>query len=293
MRSLVDHGAGALLSPSNRAMPLFWLAVSIGVGVGVHRFAQLAPRMADIARVGVVALIVVGALPIFRGAALDGARAIPDGIPEYWHEAADYVNSIESSNNILELPALMRATYTWGSPNQPISYTLFDRPVGLVDPGSPPATATATLLRELDQRIQRGELTPRQLVTVARMLAVDTIVVRADGRGDTGRAASVRSLVEDASSEPPRDFGTMPDGTPAVAVYRVDGGPDRHSTTAADRLTVMSGSAAGVLDLIRGGVVDQDVPLVVDEADLQQLDLVGSVPERGARRADRLCRDRW
>ena len=70
----------------------------------------------------------------------------------------------------------------------------------------------------------------------------------------------------------------MPDGTPAVAVYRVDGGPDRHSTTAADRLTVMSGSAAGELDLIRGGVVDQDLPLVVDEADLQQLDLVGSVP---------------
>ena len=196
MRSLVDHGAGALLSPTNRAMPLFWLAVSIGVGVGVHRFTQLAPRVADMARVGVVSLIVIGALPLFRGAALDGARAIPGGIPDYWEQAADYVNSIDSTNNILELPALSRTTYAWGSPNQPISYTLFDRPVGLVDPGAPPAIATATLLRELDQRIQRAELTPSQLITVTRLLAVDTIVVRADGRGDTARAAIVRALVE-------------------------------------------------------------------------------------------------
>ncbi|MGD9705301.1 MAG: alpha-(1-_3)-arabinofuranosyltransferase family protein [Acidimicrobiia bacterium] len=280
LRVIVEHGPGALLSPTSRALPLFWLAVSVSVAVGVHRFILVAPRTTDTARFGVALLILLGTLPLFRGTALDGARAIADGVPQYWHDAADYVNGIDSSSNILELPALAQGTYTWGSPNQPISYALFDRPVGLTDPGSAPADGAATLLRELDLRIQRGELEPRDLTTVARLLSADTVVLRADGVGDAPRVDAVRALLATAPSiGPPRRFGTTADGDPAIEVYRVEGGAARISTIAADRLVVMSGSAAGVLDLVQAGIVDEELPLVVDEADLLAEDIDSSVPD--------------
>jgi Alpha-(1->3)-arabinofuranosyltransferase len=275
MRTIVDEGAGALTNPGHRAVPLLWLAVAVGVAAAVRRIHELRPGLGGVFRFSVAGLVFVSALPFVRGGALDGSRAVLNGVPAYWRDAADAVNAIDSSNNVLELPTMTSVQYSWGSTNDPISYALFDRPVGLAEPGARAGDTTAALLRELDDRIQRGELTATELRTVAHLLSADTIVVRADGVDDTERAGRVRELLADETVFPaPATFGETIDGDPAVSVSRLPDVPARIRTVSAERLVALTGSPQGVLDLVQAGVVD-GASLVVATEDLTLVDLTG------------------
>jgi len=265
MRRLADEGVGSLTNPGRRALPLMWLGIAIGIAAAVRRLCELAPRSSGTIRVAIGGAVLVGVLPFVTGGAVDGARALPDGIPQHWRDAAALVNGMESDKNILELPGMPRLGYTWGSTNRPISFALFDRPVGLLSPGAASEPGTAEVLTELDRRIQRGDIAPRDVAPLARLFAVDTIVVRGDGLDDAERAARVRALLNEADDvELVGSFGSTQSGAPAVAVYEVSRVPEPVRAVTPDHLVAMSGSASGVIDLVQSNLLSgSDDQLVV------------------------------
>lgn len=280
MRNLANHGVGALTNPSSRAMPLMWLGIAVGIAAAVRRMCDLAPRAAGTVRVMVGGAVLAGVVPLVTGGLVDGPRTLPDGIPEYWHEAAAVIDEMHSDKNILELPSMPRLGYTWGSTNRPISYSLFDRPVGLLTPGAASEPATAEVLTELDERIQRGDIAPRDIAPIARLLAADTIVVRADGLDDGDRAGRVRALL--AAADPHEitlvgEFGSTSTGAPALAVYEVAGAPDRVRAVTPDHLVAMAGSASGVIDLVQSELLGDGAGIVVPVNELVQDDFLSYV----------------
>lgn len=274
LRALSDNGIGALANPGQRALPLMWLGIAVGVAATVRRICEVAPRSASTGRVLLGLAILGGAFPLMAGQALDGARTLPDGVPRYWYDAAELVNEMDSDRNVIELPSMPRLGYTWGSTNRPISYALIDRPVGLLTPGASSEQGTADVLTELDRRIQRGDIAPRDIAPIARLLAADTIVVRADGLDDADRVQRVRELLDAAAGDVRLvgTFGSTAAGTPAVSVYTVERAPEPVRAVTPDRVVAMSGSSSGVLDLAQANVLDHDDTLVVPVHELVDTD---------------------
>ena len=104
----------------------------------------------------------------------------PEEIPDYWDQAAAYLDSRDDGTRVLEVPGVDFATYRWGNTVDPITPGLIDRPYvarELIPYGTP---ASADLLAALDRRLQERTLDPGTLAVVARVLGVGDVVLRDD-----------------------------------------------------------------------------------------------------------------
>jgi arabinofuranan 3-O-arabinosyltransferase len=109
----------------------------------------------------------------------------PEDIPAYWHDAAEHLETPDSSapgtgTRVLEIPGSDFAAYRWGNSGDPVLPGLIDRPHvarELIPQGSP---ASAALLVALDTEIQEGRLDADALAPLARLMGVGDVVLRSD-----------------------------------------------------------------------------------------------------------------
>ncbi len=181
--TLTDVGLALRSTP--RALPLSVLGLAICLGAGVGALARWRPRVGP-AVTGVLCLLVVANLsPLWQGEMLGSLVQRPEDIPAYWHDAAEHLETPDSSapgtgTRVLEIPGSDFAAYRWGNSGDPVLPGLIDRPHvarELIPQGSP---ASAALLVALDTEIQEGRLDADALAPLARLMGVGDVVLRSD-----------------------------------------------------------------------------------------------------------------
>jgi arabinofuranan 3-O-arabinosyltransferase len=205
--------AGLALRSTGRAVPLVVLGMAMLLAAGLAAALRLRPRLgASLA--GVVMLLALAANPaLWTGQFVASNLRHRDEVPDYWKQAAQYLDGKGDSTRVLEIPGSDFASYRWGNEVDPITPGLIDRPYvarELIPYGTEPS---ADLVIALDRAIQEGVLDPASVVPVARLMGVGDVVVRGDleyERYRTARPAQVWALLSPipAGLAAPRGFGT-------------------------------------------------------------------------------------
>ncbi|HUL99097.1 MAG TPA: alpha-(1-_3)-arabinofuranosyltransferase, partial [Mycobacterium sp.] len=190
-----------------------------------------------------VAIVVLVALTASTSLAWTG-RLTPPGtfsaIPQYWHDAAGWLDEHNDGGRVLVAPGSPFATQVWGTSHDEPMQVLGDSPWGVRD--SVPLTPSATI-RALDS-VQRLFAAGRPSAGLADTLArqgISYVVVRNDLDPDTSRSArpilvhraieGSPGLTKVAQFGDPVGAGTVPGFVadsdlrpkyPAVEIYRVD-----------------------------------------------------------------------
>jgi arabinofuranan 3-O-arabinosyltransferase len=190
-----------------------------------------------------VAIVVLVALTASTSLAWTG-RLTPPGtfsaIPQYWHDAAGWLDEHNDGGRVLVAPGSPFATQVWGTSHDEPMQVLGDSPWGVRD--SVPLTPSATI-RALDS-VQRLFAAGRPSAGLADTFArqgISYVVVRNDLDPDTSRSArpilvhraieGSPGLTKVAQFGDPVGAGTVPGFVadsdlrpkyPAVEIYRVD-----------------------------------------------------------------------
>lgn len=281
-KAFLSADVGLAMRSLPRAVPLVALALALGLGATVAAAWEQVPRRGIVAAVG-VCLLAYGALPpLWTRQFVPANLQRDEDIPQYWEEAADYLDQRDDGTRVLEIPGIDFASYRWGNTVDPITPGLMDRPYAareLIPYGSP---ASADLLNALDLRFQEQTMTPEGIAAVARLLSVGDIVTRNDlqyERYNTPRPRSFWDLVSQAPGlGAPTAFGpTTPNvpvdeaplldedhlagdaalaDPPAVGVFPVENPTAIVRTASADRSVLLSGDGAGIVDAAMAGLID-------------------------------------
>jgi len=194
-----------------------------------------------------VGIVVLSALTVATSLAWTG-RLTPPGafraIPDYWHEAADWLTQNDTQGRVLVAPGAPFANQVWGNSHDEPLQVLGDFPWGVRDsiPLTPPQT-----IRALDS-VQRLFAAGRPSAGLADTLArqgIAYVVVRNDLNPDTSRSARPllvhRAVDGSPGLQKVAEFGEpvgpgIVDGFisdsglrprfPAVEIYRVAGADD-------------------------------------------------------------------
>jgi Alpha-(1->3)-arabinofuranosyltransferase len=271
VHALSETRFAAFVGSTQRALPLMWLGFAVCAAAGVRRLVAIRPHRATAVRIGGVALALSASIPYVGAQVMSNAPAGADGVPDYWFEAAAFIDALRTNHNLIELPAVTNPEYDWGTTNEPISLTLVDRPVGVFDRRFPSEQGTVDVLSALDERLRLGDVPPRAMAPIARMLAADAILVRHDTPADRDAAASVSALLAAAPDVSLlQTFGTIAGGSPALEVFGVEpmpGGqvsvaePDESVRTGRIRVAtkeeavVYAGGGGGLIDLAASGTI--------------------------------------
>ena len=293
-RFATDSTVGAALRSTPRAAPLLLLALACGLGAGVeagrrwlsaqrpagalHRVAPFLPAFA-------VAAVFVNLLPWFTGNTASSSLLRPETLPAATTNLADYLNN-SNDGRIFAIPGADFADYRWGGTVDPVLPGLTDRSVlyrELIPQGS---AGTADLLNAFDRRLAEGWFEPETLEPIARLLGVETIVVRNDLQHERYRLARPGPLWTDVMSvlEVPDHAGPLTTDQTRITLvdeitlarddvaeqYPVTAAFELEDVDAADGLVVRSasspmilaGSGDGVVDLAAAGLLEAERPIV-------------------------------
>jgi arabinofuranan 3-O-arabinosyltransferase len=302
----LSSDVGLAMRSLPRAVPLVALAIALGIGALVGAAAEERAHR-GIVGAALAAILAMAALPaLWTGQFVPENLRRPEELPDYWEEAAAYLDRRDDGTRVLEIPGTDFASYRWGNTVDPITPGLMDRPYvarELIPYGSP---ASADLLDALDLELQERTLEPEALAPLARLMAVGDVVTRNDvqyERYNTPRPRSLWALVTDAPGlGEPRRFGpTDPnvpvaeaplldelhlalDGAladpPAVAAFPVEDAEPIVRTKPHEHAVLLSGNGAGVVDAAMAGLIDGDELIrysasVTDDPDFAREHLTG------------------
>lgn len=178
--ALLTSDTGMAMRSLPRAVPLVVLALAVLAGSGLTSLARRWPR---VRRYGglTVALLAVLALPtLWLGDFVPDNLRRQEDVPDYWDEAAAYVDEQGSDTRVLVVPGADFASYRWGNTVDPLLPGLVDRPSvqrELIPYGSP---ASANLLNAFDLRLQERTADPQSVAAVARLMRAGDILVQSD-----------------------------------------------------------------------------------------------------------------
>ena len=253
------------------------LPIVLGVGFAVQLLLRRVTgrgqgrRMAVIT--GATMLIAVGAWPMATGTLVRDRSFV--GIPDYWAEAAAWLESESPDGRALLVPGASFGIYSWGrtqdEPLQPLAQTAW----AVRDAVPLSSAGNIRWLDAVQERLDSGRGSPRLADALSRV-GVEYVVVRNDidqRRSGTPRTVLLRqALVRSGGFTPVVGFGPVlpPFRTPtsvvddglqdtvaAVEIWRVDSpyrpGDPRVTLRDASQTIVVSGSAEAVLDLADAG----------------------------------------
>lgn len=280
--------AGLALRSTPRAGPMVVLGLAVGLGAGVTAVQERLPRLTVPVTALAGVLIVLNLPPLWNGTMVADNLKRDEALPEYWLDAAQYLDSRDDGTRMLEIPGSDFASYRWGNTVDPVTPGLTDRPFlarELFLYGSPQSNA---LLIALDQRIQDGTLDPDALAPIARLFGAGDIVLRSDLQYERFRTARPRqtwSLVSEmAGLESPTEFGEAthnragpeqplvdeielgsdPDlaDPPPVAVFGVEDPVGIVRAESADQPLLVGGDQEGVVDAAGAGLLRRGQPIL-------------------------------
>jgi arabinofuranan 3-O-arabinosyltransferase len=274
---------GLAMRSTPRAVPLVALGVAVLLGTGISALLARS-RKSGLAAAVVVGVLAVASLPPAWQADYVGSNLErSEDLPQYWLDAAHYLDSRGHVARVLELPGADFSAFRWGNTVDPILPGLMERPwVGreLVPFGS---QASADLLTALDRRLQEGIVEPGSIAPVSRLFAAGDVVVRYDLQYERYRTPRPR-LVYAAFTrrpiglQPPKDFGSrtrnraspeqpmldaielgIPNRAadpPKVQIYGVQHAPAILRTATASNPVIVAGDGEGLVDTAAAGVID-------------------------------------
>jgi arabinofuranan 3-O-arabinosyltransferase len=204
-------------------------------------------------------------------------------VPQYWREAAAWLNARAGDQAVLTVPGSRFGEYLWGRPMDEITQPLLNVRWGerqLVPAGSAGFTR---LLDAIDQRISSGQGSAGLTEVLGRM-GVRYLLVRNDLRRDDLRGAWPARVHQALDASPgirrvawfgdvpvgstlPDDALNSPDQPFApVEIYEVTGADDAVGLLDADRALRLYGSPEALLTMADDGVLD-DRPVLLGDDD--------------------------
>jgi arabinofuranan 3-O-arabinosyltransferase len=273
VHSLLD-GLLALLRNVHKVDPVLRLPIALGVGAAFtglmvrRQAAQEAGRRRRRASVGVVGAAVVALTLSMAQPAIALNLRTPgwDEVPDYWHQAADYLENAPGDARTWVIPGSGFGVQTWGwTMDEPMSAVastpwVTRSQVPLVPP------QTIRVMSRLEEFLASGAGSANLGGMLAR-LGIGHVVVRHDLDPTLAEATSI-SLVSIAmarSEGVTREaaFGAQTFG-PAIEIYSVDAVPTGSFTLRSqeDAVTV-AGASSDVIDAVGQGLIGPDQAAVV------------------------------
>ena len=164
------------------------------------------------------ALIVLAALPLVRGTAIE-KQLTWKRIPSAWTEVGgDLDSGLARNSRALVLPGQIFANYTWGGTTDAILPRVTERPVAVryeTPYGDPHAT---DLLWTVDRLVTQGRLLPGQLLPLVRLMGVGAIVTGSDD--DASRSGAVNAAAAAAELDRPGSAAPLAQLRPERALSR-------------------------------------------------------------------------
>ena len=279
--------SGLAFRSTPRAVPLIALGLAVLLGAGAAAVGRWRPGLRVPVAAGLLVLICLNQLALFRGQMVDENLDRPSDVPTYWTDAAAFLDRGDPDYRVAEVPGVDFATYRWGNTVDPITPGLMDRDYvarELIPYGTP---ASADMLNDWDLPLQDGTVDPATIAPIARLLGVGQIVHRADlqyERFRTPRPRWLNSVLDGAPGlgEPvtfgaarandPNPLLPLDDaieyGQPAsdrdpapVSVFPVEDPRPMLRTVQASAPVLMAGNGAGIVGLARSGGLQVDRPL--------------------------------
>ncbi|SDS78472.1 alpha-(1-_3)-arabinofuranosyltransferase [Jiangella sp. DSM 45060] len=236
--------------------------------ISVRRFRVLVVGLAVVVIAGVATPALAGRLP---------QAGSYDAIPDYWHEASDWLDENAGTGRALLVPGTSFAEYTWGAPRDEPLQALGDTPWAVRDSVPLSSAGNIRLLDAVEARLAAGE-GGAGVVDALRRAGVSHLVVRNDldrSRTDAPRAALVHQAIADlpgaervatfgprtgASDDPGASSDSRLDVRyPAVEVYAIaDPESEEHRVAAypLDGTLRMSGGPESLLTAGDAGLLD-------------------------------------
>jgi arabinofuranan 3-O-arabinosyltransferase len=272
---------------TQKAAPLVAAGVAgllaLFVHVALARLREARPGWA--ARAGpaalpaaLAALILLGALPLLRGTAVE-EQLVWKEIPPAWTDAgAELDRELPESSRAVVLPGQIFANYTWGGTTDAILPRVTDRPVAVryETPYSDPRAND--LLWTVDRLVQQRRLLPGQLVPMLRLMGAGAVVSGSDDdisrSGAVNAAAAAEELAGQGLDEPSRSYGPrrsvppprgeLGPGAELPQVRRFDLSPGRGLVSVAPDgpPLIVDGSAEGLAGLAAFGALPERAPVL-------------------------------
>jgi arabinofuranan 3-O-arabinosyltransferase len=274
--------AGLALRSTPRAVPLVVLGLALFLGAGVTALGRLRPNF-SIGLTALASLILFANLStLWTGQMVAVNLERPENIPTYWTQAASYLQSQGDATRVLEVPGSDFASYRWGNTVDPVTPGLMTRPYVAHELFQYGSAQSASLLDAFDTRFAEGDMDPRAIAPIARLMGAGDVVDRSDlqyERYRTARPVPMWNLLTTAPGlASPVSFGTptpnvagpkqpMVDevqlGTdpklpnpPPVASFAVKDPADIVRTHPATGSVLMAGDADGLVNAASVGLLD-------------------------------------
>jgi arabinofuranan 3-O-arabinosyltransferase len=243
-----------------------------------HRRSAWVPRALLIgAPTALVALIVLAALPLIRGQALD-TQVNWKRIPAAWTKAGSDLNrQLPQNTRAIVLPGQIFAYYNWGGTGDAILPRLTKRPVAVRYETPYSDLHAVDVLNTVDGLVQQRRLVPGQLLPMLRLMGVGAVVSGSDDdisrSGAIDPAAAAAELAGQGLDHPSRSYGpvrTLPPASgdigprvsvPQVRRYDVPPGRGIVHIDPAGQPTIVDGSAQGLADLAAFGALPAHSPI--------------------------------
>ena len=181
--------AGLALRSTPRAVPLVILGLALFLGSGVTALGRLRPNFS----VGLTALASVvlfaNLSTLWTGQMVATNLERPENIPTYWNQAANYLQGQGSATRVLEVPGSDFASYRWGNTVDPVTPGLMTRPYVAHELFQYGSAQSASLLDAFDTRFAEGDMDPRAIAPIARLMGAGDVVDRSDLQYERYRTA--------------------------------------------------------------------------------------------------------
>jgi arabinofuranan 3-O-arabinosyltransferase len=270
----------SFMRTTNKAAPLVAVGVAGMLGLGAryaltwlrglpaHRVRRVALAAAPL---GLAGLLVLAALPLVRGEALDTQLSYKR-IPSGWVQAGRGLDRhLPQNTRAIVLPGQIFAYYNWGGSLDAILPRLTSRPVAVRYETPYSDLHAVDLLTTVDDLVQQRRLVPGELVALLRLMGAGAVVTGADddvsrsGAIDPAAAAGVLSgqgLTAPAASygqvrEHPAASGDIGPAVALPEVRRYDVGSSRGivHVDPVGSPTIVDGSAESLADLAAFGAL--------------------------------------
>lgn len=243
-----------------------------------RRFSHQAARRVSLALpLGLICVAILNLPPLWTGGLIQSDLKFPSTLPDYWTDAAAWLDSQDGKLRVLELPGADFGAYRWGETQDPLTPGLINRPwIGreITAYGTP---ASVDLLRALDRPFQEGVGDPQAIAGVARLFSASDVLLRLDSQFERYRGPVPSTLWSQLGGTTPSNglgspttFGTpvvnVPDqrqpmideqklasgtrstATPPLAIYPVDNVRPLLRSETTGQPTVLFGDGDGIVE---------------------------------------------
>ena len=273
----------------DRIVPIVVLGLALMMGAGVSSLRLARPGVGLIAAGACVGLIAADLPPLWTGNLIASNLDRPSQLPQYWKQAAAYLNSADT-DRVLGLPGEDFAAYSWGVTEDPIAPGVLDRPYVQRQVVPSGTAASANLLQALDQKLQEGTLDTASIASIARLMSAGQILLQSDLQFERYHLPLPQLLWLEMTSQrtalgTPTTFGApnpapairyplnselrlgIPSGTPqppALAVFNVSDPRAMARAEPASQPLIVAGDGSGLIDAASAGLLSSsgDQPIL-------------------------------